>query len=533
MNKFKYLIILCVLFTLSCTDDLIVENPNAPTLEVLNTEEGLLRFAGSTYLSGFGTSFDEGNSNFLWQVQAFHESMGDNLCTPWGNFGFRWANQATSITLDDGTVVDPPQGLPQPEQLTSLNSRSVGELNVFRFEWAAMYRLNNIQNNLLSFIEGHSAGQGTKDALTAWAYFWKGFAYSRIGLMYSSGLILNEPNPDVPLVTSVAGAFKDNSEILAEAEANWAKAETAFNGISDAAALTATLDKVIPDYMHPNGVPDAAGFVRIINTLRARTAMASMKTADMARSDWENILNLANAGMAMGDNPLLIKGATANDPITNEGFYPHGFVPFLWHLVSMRLYQDYNDGDLRRDRNFTLGFDFPNPRGRGILYGSDVTPVSITDGGDYFEESEIGNAEVMLFGSWEENALMQAEAMINTGDSEGGLALIDAVRAFQNAGLTAMAGTGMTEAQAAEELRKERRTGLFLRGLAFYDARRWGVTAPTSQGGGRSGAWVLDGSGVLNTNATINYNYLDYFGVPANELDFNVPEAGSANVDPE
>lgn len=43
---------------------------------------------------------------------------------------------------------------------------------------------------------------------------------------------------------------------------------------------------------------------------------------------------------------------------------------------------------------------------------------------------------------------------------------------------------------------------------------------------------MLDASGNLNTNATFDYNYLDYWGVPDNELDFNVPSEGAANVDP-
>jgi hypothetical protein len=71
-----------------------------------------------------------------------------------------------------------------------------------------------------------------------------------------------------------------------------------------------------------------------------------------------------------------------------------------------------------------------------------------------------------------------------------------------------------------------------MRGLAFYDARRWGVTESLEEGGGREGAVVLDGSGNVNTDATIDYNYLDYWGVPDDELDFNIPLDGSANTDP-
>ncbi|HVV06128.1 MAG TPA: hypothetical protein VHC96_17980 [Puia sp.] len=60
--------------------------------------------------------------------------------------------------------------------------------------------------------------------------------------------------------------------------------------------------------------------------------------------------------------------------------------------------------------------------------------------------------------------------------------------------------------RAIEEVSRERRIGLYLRGVAFYDARRWGVTEPVVSGGGRAGDW----------------------DVPQNELDFNIPASGSA-----
>jgi hypothetical protein len=132
--------------------------------------------------------------------------------------------------------------------------------------------------------------------------------------------------------------------------------------------------------------------------------------------------------------------------------------------------------------------------------------------------------------TWEENELMKAEAKINSSDIDGGLSAVDAVRANQGAGLAAVSGTGLTLAQAKEELRSERRITLAFRGLAFYDARRWGVINAIGSGGGRTKAVVLDNSDHLNTNATINYDFLDYWDVPDNELAYNPPADGSAEV---
>ncbi len=132
---------------------------------------------------------------------------------------------------------------------------------------------------------------------------------------------------------------------------------------------------------------------------------------------------------------------------------------------------------------------------------------------------------------------MAAEAKIRSGqDIDGGLALIDQVRMSQGAGLAAVSGTGLTQAQAIEELRRERRIGLFLRGLAFYDARRWGVIEPLSSGGGRTNAVVIvpgdliGGSAAQPLSCTMDYQYMDYWDVPLNELDFNTPGSGSVPV---
>ncbi|MNR23719.1 hypothetical protein D3C85_1407560 [compost metagenome] len=40
-------------------------------------------------------------------------------------------------------------------------------------------------------------------------------------------------------------------------------------------------------------------------------------------------------------------------------------------------------------------------------------------------------------------------------------------------------------------------------------------------GVGRTGAVVVGPSGVIDNNATIDYNYLNYWDIPKTELDFN------------
>jgi hypothetical protein len=86
------------------------------------------------------------------------------------------------------------------------------------------------------------------------------------------------------------------------------------------------------------------------------------------------------------------------------------------------------------------------------------------------------------------------------------------------------------------QLHSERRIGLYDRGVAWYDARRWGVTAAQSAGGGRANANVLVPGSLIGGGAAtilscyINYDFIDYWDVPQNELDFNPASANSAPV---
>jgi len=140
-----------------------------------------------------------------------------------------------------------------------------------------------------------------------------------------------------------------------------------------------------------------------------------------------------------------------------------------------------------------------------------------------------GNYELFIAGSYEENALMLAEANIQLGNTDVGLGYVDAVRAYQGAGIAAVAGTGLNKSAALQELVSERRVALAFRGLSYYDIRRWGWTYDIAKGGGSYHNITSIGS-TLNTNVTINYNFIDYWDIPADETDLNPPGTGSAPV---
>jgi hypothetical protein len=204
------------------------------------------------------------------------------------------------------------------------------------------------------------------------------------------------------------------------------------------------------------------------------------------------------------------------------------------YKISERLIQEYKPGDKRLENNYK---QLDNPwRGESARGNAFNTRWQLLSGGNglanvvVLSSREPGEYELYLAGTYEENLLMQAEAKINSGAIEEGLKLIDELRTVQGAGLPAVAGTGLSLADAREELRRERRVVLPFRGLSFYDARRWGVLDDISKGGGRTNAVVIDKDGQLNTKATINYNFMDYWDVPDNELVYNPPAGSSAPI---
>lgn len=526
--------ILIIVISTSCSKDILdLVNPNEPAPFVLQTEEGLKRAALGVYTHGVynpGTSDAFFGYNYWWFALANHDIMGDSYTISAGNFSWRWVNQVSKITLSNGTVLTPPQGGSQAQELRARNDRSFGDDNALYHEWFAMYVMNNQTNLILHELmnpnvklSGSEADVATKIAtLRAWAYWWKGFAYSRIGSMYTAGIVsdvYNETNNN----------YVSHETMIQEANKNFDLALQELNSISpsNVESYRAILDAAIPSFtkVGKGGVLSKDAFIHQINTYKARNLLVNKKTSTMTNADWNQIIALSNNGISANDLIFTMRSADVDDLVSITAWAPYR-LQIGWANLSERLVQDFKTGDKRYERNIDGPHaPYGNERNRGVQYATRFYLNEISDGGNWASTST-GDAEIPVGCSYEENQLMLAEAKIHLGDIDGGLVHVDNVRSYQNAGLAAVAQTGLTQVQALEELRKERRIGLFLKNVSFYDARRWNVTAPLSEGGGRKNAWVVNGT-TFDPNATIEYNYLDYWDVPKNELDFNTPGSGS------
>ena len=517
-----------ILFLISCQDQLDISNPNEPSFSAITTETGLMNFAmGGIYI--MPTKYS--NPGTFWNaVYAFHELMGDAIGAEPANLGFNQIGCPDNVILDNGTSLSSPQSPHSQKKFIRQRNLNQNEgNNPLFYEWAMMYSLNNSANIILALMDdvklsGDSVTVETKaNVLKAWAYFWKGFANSRIGSLYYAGIINNDSS-------KTNNNYVTRSEILAEAEVNFSMAESILNELSGNGTYNQTLSKLIPNICQVGrgGILTPDMWIRNINTIRARNILVNTPISQMTNSQWSKMLAFTSNGIQQTDNVFTIRSNATADLMATNGNVPARTGTGRFFQVSERLVQDFKPGDLRFTNNFNQTIAWTGQANRGNSFN---TRWQLKSGGKGLPgvavlcNRSVGAYEVYIASFYEENELMKAEANIYLGNIDAGLASVDKVRNSQGAGLPAVSGAGLTRAQAIAEIRSERRVGLAFRGLSFYDARRWDIINI-----GRTGAVVVDFAGIVNTNATIQYNFLDYWDVPDNELVFNPPAPGSAAV---
>lgn len=541
MKRTSYLfpILFATLLFGSCKKQLDVRNPNQPTPESAATEQGIISLAqGGVYVNGFrDLKYGDGVFGLYWSgAMGFHELMADVIQAEAANAYLNQLGTPDRVILSNGQVLSNP-GSPnkQLDLIRQINVNSQQGQNFTYYEWAYMYSMNNAMNVVLDLVDKvtFTGDVATKKAtIRAWAHWWKGYAYGRIGSIYYAGLIVNTP-------TSTNGNFVTKEAIIAESNSQYDKAVAALNAATDAASYNAVFGKLVPSFNQVGlgGVLTQDMWKRNINTMKARNILVNKQVSAMTATEWNSILTLTNNGIQQGDKIFTGRSNANGDFLTSAGT---GTVSGRTqasqaggntYKLSERWVQEFKPGDKRFQNNVRQTNTWIGNQDRGQAFHTRYTLVSGGTGlagVKVYADIAAGAYELYLAGSYEENELMKAEALIYTGQMEQGLQRVDAVRTYQGAGLAAVAGTGLDLAGAVAELRRERRVAVPFLGLSFYDARRWGRIFPVAQGGGRTGAVVVRGDATVDTNATIDYNFLDYWDVPDNELVYNQPASGSS-----
>lgn len=538
--------------TTACKKQLDVKDPNDPTFGVnVTTEAGMTAYAkGGIYFNGFNYGDGWLGDSYFSLPWGYHELMGDIVGGGQGS-----NNQTTTMGVPDNFQADPTDPTTvftnSAQQALAIirgfntTAATSNSNNALYYEWTNMYAMINACNITLENLGSITLTADKATTIKTWAYWWKGFAYAQIGTLYYSGLIVDHSN-------TIVNTYVTQAAIIAESNKNLNLALTSLKAISNQGDYATVIAELIPNQnkVGKGLPPTSAQWINSINTMLARNIVLNKLSAfvngnpaatiakatipAMTTADWQSVLTYCNAGIQKTDNVF-----TGRSTSTNSFFSPlSGSVAGMLsqsnqnstYKVSERLVQSFKTGDARL-ANFTTSF--------GTFYGdanTNSTRYSLVDGVTanlknipVLGSQQVGGIELYIGPTYEENQLMLAEANIRTGNIEAGLSIIDAVRAYQGAGVAAVAGTGLTLAKALNELTSERTAALAFRGLSFYDARRWGWTYHTSNGGGRYGATIIYKTTVYN-NATINYNFMDYWDVPADEVVKNAPGTGSAPV---
>lgn len=538
MKKIKILgILLLVLMSmLSCKEQLDIQNPNEPTPASAASEAGIIALAqGSIYKNGF-TNF--GNKYYDAVVGAYyngvvglHELMGDVVAAEAANTYMNNLSCPDVVNLDNGVSQPNPNNPPiQKTLLRNANVNAQQGQNPGFHEWAYSYQLNNACNTVLEAVDKTNFtgdANAKKNAIKAWAYFWKGIAYAHVGSMYYAGLIIDKSS-----VTN--GKYVAKESIIAESNSNFDKAASAINASGGSAAFTEIIGALIPDFFQNNfgAVPTKDQWLRNINSLKARNILVNTPTATMTSAQWDAVLALVNNGIQKND-PVFAGTTNANGDIFATSNYNVAAravgsnASGGTYKISERLIQEFYPGDKRFTNNFKQFSTWIGNADRGNVFNTRWAIIDKGAGQEgvmVYSNRTAGAGVLYLASSYEENELMKAEAKLWKGDVAGSVSAIQAVRDYQGAGLEAISSTNASEVK--EILRRERRVALAFRGLSFYDARRWGVLE-----NGRTDAVVISKDGkYISKTSSIKYGYLDYWDVPDNELAYNPAEAGSAPV---
>jgi starch-binding outer membrane protein, SusD/RagB family len=535
----------------SCKKQLDVKNPNDPTFGVnVNSESGLVAYAkGSTYWNGFTYGNGWLGDSYFSLPWGYHELMGDVVGGGQGS-----NNQTTTMGVPDKLVADPTNPgtttftNPSPQATAIIrsfnNSASTsGANNALFYEWQSMYGMINAANLTLENLGRITLSADKANTIKAWCYWWKGFAYAQIGSLYYAGLIVDQSNTKV-------SKFLKQADIIAESNKQLNLASTTLAAISNQGDYSAIISKLIPEQCQVGlgMAPSSAQWIRTINTMLARNivvnhlapfvngnpaaTIAKSTITPMSAGDWASVITLCNNGIKQGDYVFTGRTSSANSFFSTNGGSVAGMLTqsnqTTTYKLSERIVQQFKTGDARR-ANFTTA--------NGTFFGdanTNSTRWTLKDGVTagltgipILGSRQVGGLEIYIGPTYEENALMLAEANIRTGNIPAGLTLIDNVRAYQGSGVAALAG--LTLSQALQELTMERLAALALRGLSFFDSRRWGWTYSIANGGGRYGSTLIFNT-VVYTNATIDYNFMDYWDVPGDEIERNTPSADSAPV---
>ena len=445
-------IFIVFLVSSSCKKQLDVKDPNDPTFAVnVTSEAGLAAYAkGGIYWNGFNYGDGWLGDSYFSLPWGYHELMGDVIGGGQGS-----NNQTTTVGVPDNLTADPTN----PSATTFVNTApqalaiirgfnttaaTANANNAVYYEWINMYGMINSCNLTLENLGSISISADKANAVKAWCYWWKGYAYAQLGTMYYAGLIVDKSN-------TIVSNYVSQDKIIAESNRNLNLAMSTLTGISNQGDYGSMIAQLIPTQCQTGlGLPPtSAMWIRTINSMLARNIIlnklapyvngnpnATISKASipaMSAADWQAVITYCNAGIKKGDYVFTGRSTASNSFFSPTG----GSVASICaqsnqnstYKVSERLVQQFKAGD-KRLANFSQNF--------GTFYGdanTNTTRFSLVDGAatgltgvPVLGSRQPGGVEIYIGPTYEETQLMLAEANIRTSNIAAGLIFIDNVK---------------------------------------------------------------------------------------------------------
>ena len=482
MRASKLAVLLITLGVAAC-QDLDVSNLNAPdqsrALSSPNDVESLIR-------GGFQSWYSQIEHAGGFYPAASFSTMADEMTASWGNFGMQQASSEPRAAYPNDLVF--------------------GYRGLTETPWTQMYRIISNMNDGLKAIAGGmkfgTDGADTKRA-EAWALFNSGMAHAYIALQYDKGFIFKETDN----LETTKFEFVDYKKVMEFAMSQLDRAKQIAN------ASTFTMDG---GWIFGRSTTNTE-LVRVINSYQARFLASLARTPEeRAAAPWQRIIDLANAGVTADWGPVL--GGANSWGAQVKGYYGK----FDWFRGDYKLLGPADvSGEYRKWLETPVAqrqpFDITTPDrriqsatgGNGKHWAYRVSQNFNADRGTYHfsryyqarwptlqpnhqTSAQTGLVPIIPIAELD---LLRAEGFIRTNRADQAVPLINKTRVSVGelppvtaAGVPPAADCapkwdGVTCGTLMQALMYEKRlqNAGAATGVAYFDARGWGILVPGTQ----------------------------------------------------
>lgn len=509
----KIVILICLILVFSnCSSDFI-NTPSKNDLDSGNffkTEQDVLLALNGIYSSLQGSGMYGGGLN-QWQGIPGYDGLGDNAFNQ-----YKWEGPGNFM-----------EGLATPNT------------GIFNQLWTDTYRTITRANLVIQKVQEISVDlipQTTKNELLGQAYFLRGLLYFNLAVFYESAPLILEPldiedafvskNTFDELMAQIVIDLKFASDNLPLSHPN------AFGYATKGAALSlfARVQLYNKQYTGTDGVLNLTNKVLGLGyTLHPNYSELFSNAGEQSSEIVFSVRFLQNALTSNGETFSATFGGTPKidqRPMPNlvNDFYCIDGLP----ISSSPLYNSNNQG-LNRDprANATIYFkddiffkpDPTDPSQDRAFLGNGPTTYGMRK---YIRQSPDPTVGITIFGPGSQDfyviryadvLLMRAEAMVETGDVNGAMDLVNQVRARVGMPRVQDVSGAVGVGQMRTIVRHERRVELALEGLRFYDLKRWNQI--------EEGVIRASGDPVPSYNPQYLQGKSSVFPIPQNEIDVN------------